>query len=286
MAFFGMVLGMVLGVVFMIMAVIMIVFLVTAFILKSLAKRKQRPWMRVVGNVLLVIGIVLAIPVVFMLGNIIYNSMYEEITLPGGDSVYISEMDIDRMKELLVMGDEGLEELDSLLDKEPELIYYLDANRKGILEYGLENGDYELVAVAIEHGAIFDAPNRYEHMAYEHNSMDFYLSNIIGRELTSEDIEILTLMFENSVSMDYSSTHQGVYSNLFGKAVWSILYNDEYVTDVEIKFIQVFVENGFSEDANLLLYEEKPSNIFFSSEYNADVVKDDNYYLLMKMIDR
>ena len=67
MAFFGMVLGMVLGVVFMIMAVIMIVFLVTAFILKSLAKRKQRPWMRVVGNVLLVIGIVLAIPVVFII---------------------------------------------------------------------------------------------------------------------------------------------------------------------------------------------------------------------------
>ena len=284
MAFIGMAFGMVFIAIFLIIVVMMITFLVTAFILKSVGKRKQRPRLRVVGNVLLVIGIVLAIPVVILFGNIIYNSMYEEITMPDGNSVYVSEKDIDKMTELMIMNDEGVNELAKLLDEEPDLIYYLDVNRKGILEYGLENGKYELVEVAIKHGARFDDPNRYEHMAYEHNSMDFYLSNIIGRELTSEDIEILTLMFNSSVSMDYDNAHQGVYSNLFGKAVWSILYNDEYVTDIEIEFIQIFIDNGFSEDDNLLLYDEMPSNISFSSEYNADVEKDDNYYYLMTMI--
>ena len=270
--------GMVFVAIFFMMAIMMILILITAFILKFVGKRKQSRRMRIVGNVLLVIGFVLAIPVVFVIGNIVYKSKYEEVYMPDGKTAHVSKKYIERMNEIIFMNDEDMDALVELLDEEPKLIYYLDDNLKGILEYGLENGDYELVEIAIEHGAIFDNPNRYDHMAYEDNSMDFYLSSIFERTLTSEDIDIITLMFDSNVSMDYSMRYNSRYSNLYGKAVWLVLNNDEYVTDTEIEFIHKFIENGFSEDDKLNLYDE-------NSESNRAVVKDDNYYLLMKMID-
>lgn len=278
--------GMVFIVIFLIIVVFMMVFLVTSIILKSIGKKKNRPSICAIGNIFLAISVILAIPVVIVLGNIIHNSIYEKIILPDGNYVYVSEKDINRMKELVLLEDEGIDELVELLNEEANLVYYLDVNREGILDYGLESGNYDLVEVAVAYGAKFDDANRYEHMAYVHNSMDFYLENIIGREISYEDIEILRLMFNNKVSMEYEPAYQGVYSNLFGKAIWSVLYNDESVTDIEIEFIQVFIDNGFSEDDMLLLYDEKPSNISFSPEYNADVVRDDNYYFLVEMIGR
>lgn len=269
--------GMVFVAIFFMMAIMMILILITAFILKFVGKRKQSRRMRIVGNVLLVIGFVLAIPVVFVIGNIVYKSKYEEVYMPDGKTAHVSKKYIEKMNEIIFMNDEDMDALVELLDEEPKLIYYLDDNLKGILEYGLENGDYELVEIAIEHGAIFDNPNRYDHMAYEDNSMDFYLSSIFERTLTSEDIDIITLMFDSNVSMDYSMRYSSRYSNLYGKAVWLVLNNDEYVTETEIEFIHKFIENGFSEDDKLNLYDE-------NSESNRAVVKDDNYYLLMKMI--
>lgn len=269
--------GMVFVAIFFMMAIMMILILITAFILKFVGKRKQSRRMRIVGNVLLVIGFVLAIPVVFVIGNIVYKSKYEEVYMPDGKTAHVSKKYIEKMNEIIFINDEDMDALVELLDEEPKLIYYLDDNLKGILEYGLENGDYELVEIAIEHGAIFDNPNRYDHMAYEDNSMDFYLSSIFERTLTSEDIDIITLMFDSNVSMDYSMRYSSRYSNLYGKAVWLVLNNDEYVTETEIEFIHKFIENGFSEDDKLNLYDE-------NSESNRAVVKDDNYYLLMKMI--
>ena len=269
--------GMVFVAIFFMMAIMMILILITAFILKFVGKRKQSRRMRIVGNILLVIGFVLAIPVVFVIGNIVYKSKYEEVYMPDGKTAHVSKKYIEKMNEIIFMNDEDMDALVELLDEEPKLIYYLDDNLKGILEYGLENGDYELVEIAIEHGAIFDNPNRYDHMAYEDNSMDFYLSSIFERTLTSEDIDIITLMFDSNVSMDYSMRYNSRYSNLYGKAVWLVLNNDEYVTETEIEFIHKFIENGFSEDDKLNLYDE-------NSESNRAVVKDDNYYLLMKMI--
>ncbi len=266
--------GMVFVAIFFMMAIMMILILITAFILKFVGKRKQSRRMRIVGNILLVIGFVLAIPVVFVIGNIVYKSKYEEVYMPDGKTAHVSKKYIEKMNEIIFMNDKNMDALVELLDEEPKLIYYLDDKHKGILEYGLENGDYELVEIAIEHGAIFDNPNRYDHMAYEDNSMDFYLSSIFERTLTSEDIDIITLMFDSNVSMDYSMRYSSRYSNLYGKAVWLVLNNDEYVTETEIEFIHKFIENGFSEDDKLNL-----------SESNRAVVKDDNYYLLMKMID-
>lgn len=100
--------------------------------------------------------------------------------------------------------------------------------------------------------------------------------------MTSDDVEILELMFDTNASTYYEDRVPMVYSNMFGKAAWAVLYNDEFVTDEEIEFMQVFINHGLSTDDSLLLFEEKP----FSLECHLDfeIVKDDNYYLLMEMI--
>jgi len=75
------------------------------------------------------------------------------------------------------------------------------------------------------------------------------------------------------------------YSNAFGMAVWGILYNDGVVTDDELEFIQVIIDNGVTHDDALILMEDLSSNYHFSDEYHSDITKDDNYYLLMEMIE-
>ena len=287
MAFMGMVFAGVAVVIFIVILLFMIAFLITAIILKTIGKRKDSRPMRIAGNVFLVLGIINAIPVVLIIGSIIFNSLFTKVSLPNGKEAYVSSKDISIMRELAVTDSNGaMDELDELISESPNLVYYLDANLESVLDYGLENGNSEVVEIALNNGAIFDDPQRYDHMAYVHNSMDYYLDELISREITEDDVRIIKLMFENGTSTNYNNSHYSVYSNLFGKAVWAVLYNDEAVTDTEIEFIQVFMNNGLSSDDNLLLYDEKPNNIFFSSEYHADVLRDDNYSRIMTIIGR
>ena len=264
---------------------IIVIILIAAIILKAVGKKKNSKAMRIAGNVFLVLGVINAIPVVLVVGSLAFNSVFTKITLPDEKEAFVLSKDISTMRELAVMdSDDALAKLDKLLKRSPELVYYLDVNRKGILDYGLENGNSEVVEIALKNGAIFDDSNRYEHMAYVCCSMDYYLGELTGREITEDDVRIIRLMFENDARTDYKNAHHLVYSNLFGRAVWAVLYNDEAVTDTEIDFIQVFLDNGLSSDSALLLFDEKPSNVFFSPEYNADVLRDENYSRIMAII--
>ena len=211
--------------------------------------------------------------------------MYEQITLPDESQKYILIQNITKMRELAEEGTEGsIEELDRLLEKEPDLVYYLDVNKKGVIDFGLEQGNAKLVETALAHGAEFDDPHRYEHMAYFHNSMEYFIGSLSDRKITQDDVRIIELMFENNASTAYEDTPYQVYSNLFGEVVWAILYNDGEVTDTELEFIQVFIDNGLDSDENLLLYDEKPSNVYFSGKYYDNVKQDENYRTLMKII--
>lgn len=287
MAFMGMVFGVVAIVIFIVILLFMIAFLITATILKTIGKIKDSRPMRIAGNVFLVLGIINAIPVVLIIGSIIFDSFFTKVSLPDGKEAYVSLKDISIMQELAVTdSDDAMDELDELLSESPNLVYYLDANVESVLDYGLENGNSEVVEIALNNGAIYDDPQRYDRMAYVHNSMDYYLDELISREITEDDVRIIELMFENGASTNYKNSHYSVYSNLFGKAVWAVLYNDEAVTDTEIEFIQVFINNDLKSDNGLLLYEEKPNNVIFSSEYHADVLRDDNYNRIMTILGR
>lgn len=281
MAFMGLVL---LGILIFNIVLMLACFLI-AIVAKSIGKKKNKKGLRTVGNVCLVLGIVLAIPLTVLFGRTIYDSKYEDTILQDGSKERVSTSDIEKMLELIHMGEDGMEELKELLEAQPNLVHYLDINHEGLLEYGLKSGDYDLVMLAIEYGAEFDNPNRYDHMAYVHNSMEDYLGNIIGRKLTNEDVQIIKLMFEKNASTSFEDQHEMMYSNIFGMAVWRVLYNDEYVSDIEIEFIQVFVDNGLSEDENFVFYEDKPDYVSFGSGYCFDVVQDENYEYLVHLVE-
>lgn len=283
MAFAGMFIGTILLIILAVVIIASVIFGITAIILKIVGKVKDNKKLKVAGNVFLTLSIVNIAPVIIFAGYITYKSQFAEVELPGGESKDVSIKSAYKMMELSRDGsDEAIAEIEKLLDKNPNLVYFHDNNRESILEIGLENGNAELVRTAIEHGAVIDNPERYEHMAYVKTSMQDYLGGMIGREFTRDDIEIITLLLENGADTSYK-LRVHYYSNAFGMAVWGILYNDGAVTDDELEFMQVIIDNGITHDDALILKEDLSSNYHFSDEYQTDVKKDDKYYLLMEM---
>ena len=164
------------------------------------------------------------------------------------------------------------------------MVYYRDANRRGLLDHGLILGNYDMVELAIQYGARFDDPEMYQYRAYTKCSTEEYLDNIYNRPLTENDVKLLRKLTEEA-STDYILDNPLVYSNAFGQAVWVVLYNDETVTDIEIEFLEVLIEHGIDSDEYLLLYEEMGNNISYSDRVFS-VEKDENYEKVMEMIGR
>lgn len=285
MAFMGMFVGTILLIVTTIVIILSVIFIITAIILKIIGKKKDSKKLKITGNVFLVLGIVNIAPIIIFIGYLTYKSHFAEVELPDGKTKDVSIKSAYKVMELSRDGsDEAIEELEKLLDKNPDLVFFHDNNRESILEAGLENGDADVVKMAIEHGAVIDNPERYEHMAYVKTTMQDYFGGMTGREFTREDIEIIKILFENGADTSYK-LRVHYYSNALGMAVWGILYNDGVVTDDELEFIQVIIDNGITHDDALILMEDLSSNYHFSDEYHSDITKDDNYYLLMEMIE-
>lgn len=261
-----------------------LVFVLVGVILSSVGKRKSRRVMKIVGRVLWIIGLAMEVPVIILIGLCFFKLNNRSITLPSGGTTWVAVSDVDKMWELVEADGADINELMKLLDENPNLIYYRDANRQNLIDFGLANGNYAVVQLALERGLIFDDPDRYEHTSYVGNSMEEYLEKAIEREITEDDVEIVKLMFSSGVSMECSARDDYVYSNLFGMAVWAVLYNDKYVTDTELDFLHIFIDNGYDSDNGLLLYEEKPSNLSFGKI--ANVVKNENYATVMRLIGR
>lgn len=288
MAFAGMIfiaifLALILGLIFF-----MLLFLILSIILKKKGKKKNSRKLKIAGNVVLVLGILCAIPVAVIAWNLIWGHYFREVTLPDETTKWVAVKDLNRMWELVDSNDTvNISELEKLIKKSPELVHYFDANRRCLLEHGLMAGSFETVELALEYGATFDNPERYEHMAYVDCSMDEYLGMVSSRSITEDDLKILNKMFETGATYDYVQSDPLVYSNAFGQAVWAVLYNDEAVTDLELEFLQVLVDNGLDEDEHFLLYEEKGNNIHYSDSENYEgVKKDENYEAVMKLIGR
>lgn len=234
---------------------------------------------------MLVLGIVCAFPVVIVAGYFAYTRMFDEVTLPDGSVKIVSENDVERLWELIEENtDESVVLLAELLEKDSDLVYYRDANRRGLLDHGLKLGNYEMIELAIQYGASFDAPAMYEYRSRIKCSMEEYFDNIYYRPLTEDDVKILRKLTEEA-STDYVLEKPLVYSNAFGQAVWVILYNDELVTDIEIEFLKVLIDHGIDSDEYLLLYEEMGNNISYSDR-EFSVIKDENYEKVMVMIGR
>lgn len=247
--------------------------------------RREKQNKKMTGNVFFALGILFAMPFVAISIFLVFHACFTAVTLPDGETKYVSKRDVIVMRLYVAYpGENSINALEKLLDNNSSLIYHY-VNRESILDKGLQIGNADIVRIALEHGAIFDDPEKYEHRAYVKSSMSFYLGHCIGRTITEDDIEIVEMMFENNALTSFKKK-PSCYSNMFGEAVWAVLYNDETVTDTELAFLQVFIDHGISSDSTLLLIEEIPVGYVVSSEYHADVARDGNYDRLMEIIGR
>ena len=283
MAFMGMMIGLGAFIIFCGIVLLMLGAFGLTLILKIINRKKQDRKLRIVSNIFLVFGILFELPVIAIIGFLTFEKYYTKVTLPDGDTKYVRRSDVKDMQKYAKDGD--ADELDRLLDKKGELIYSLDANYDSVLDYGLINGDAGIVEVAIDHGAVFDDPKKYDHMAYISCSMEAYLNSCINHSITQDDVKILKLMFEKGAKTELKSSNGNAgYSNALGAAAWAVLYNDDTVTDTELEFLQVIADNGFPQDSSFLTIDELPSNHHVSSSYRRDVVRDDNYFSVMKIV--
>ena len=253
---------------------------IIAIILKRKGKKKDSKKLRITGNICAVLSILNITPVLLLVGKLTYNNLITEIELPNGEIEKVTTRTATKVLELARDGsDEAIDEIESLLKRKPALIYY---NNQGILEIGFETGNAGVVRTAIEHGAVIDSPLIYKSYTST-TSMERYLKNISEHKFTKDDIEIITLLFENGADTTIKSDHE-YYTRPLGLAVWEVLYNDEKVTDEEIEFIQVIIDNGITFDWSLTFMEYFPPSDCFNEQFSGEVKKDDNYYKLMEMV--
>jgi hypothetical protein len=285
MAFMTILIADIIATIYIVICLLAIPLLIIALILKVIGKAKNLRILRILGNISLVFGILCAIPLVSATVRIVEATCFAKIDMPDGSEKTVASGKVRKMKELCADGSTGaIEELDSLLDHNECLVYYYDSDYDTILDKGLETGNVDIVKTALAHGARLDDAYKYDHMVYYHNSMELFIRCMDGRTVTASDVEILELLFENgaATTCDICQATDD-YSNIFGEAVWMVLYdNDDVltVTDTELDFIQVFIDNGGS-DSGLRFGTE--TAIYDALYYNGAVM-DDNYFALLDMV--
>lgn len=285
MAFMGMVFGALFLIILIVVFGLMLLSFGIAIPCKIIGKAKQKKGLRITGNVFLVLGIVCLLPFIGLAALWIWFETFTTVTAPGGKEYTVLNHDVGLVISYLDDGsDEAMDELDNLISRKPNLVYWRDNNYRGILERGLQTGNLRMVEISLDHGGRFDDPVRFEHMAYMETSMEEYLGYLSERSVTSDDVEIMKLMFSYDVDLPSYDTDMGyMYSNVFGAAFWSVTYNDEYVTDTELELMNVITDNGIGYDPGLMLFEDHPYYIGFPDDFASDLVKDDNYYEIVHL---
>ena len=282
MAFMGMVFGAIFIVILLTVLGIVGLCLVIGIICKIVGKIKDSKGARIAGTVFLIIALVLIAPVIALFAYGYFKTAFIEVNMPDGSTEKVYYKTVNRFRDNLIgfidTGDEEyFENLESMIDDDEALLYYRDNNHRSILEYGLDAGNAEIVEYALDRGSEADAQERFEIMAYVECTWDEYLDWVANRLVTEGDVRIAQMLFDENCDTSFD-TGVPYYSNIFGKAVWAVLYNDDTVTDTEIEFLQVFIDNGWDSDPCVMPVYDAPSNYYFGPETHQDVARDDNYY--------
>lgn len=96
------------------------------------------------------------------------------VDTPTGEAVIMPSW-IEEYQECLETQD--MDGLRKLVARHPDMIYYYDANYVMLLDYGLYNCDIEIMQIALDSGAVFDEPLRYDHMIF-YTSLDSFFSDL------------------------------------------------------------------------------------------------------------
>ncbi len=177
----------------------------------------------------------------------------EMIETPNGE-VKVKKSMIEDYKECLYNRD--LAGLKELLDEQPALVYYRDANLVTMIDYGMYNTDIELMQLAWDYGATFDNPITYEHTVFDNSAHSFFVrldypeqekTVLHEKGVTTKDIiATVEFMIEHGAEFTYSQNTNRNNGNFYNDALWWVMLDDTQ-SDLDEELLEV-IEEGMKED--------------------------------------
>lgn len=227
----------------------------------------------VLGMIALFIGIILRVKkhkkasgILFCISGVMLGSvliviilavMPKPITIstPSGEAV-IRPSWIEKYEECLETHD--MEELRRLVDKHPEMVYYYDGNYVMLLDYGLYNCDIDIMQIALDHGAVFDEPLRYEHMVF-YSSFDSFFSELdypdweksseeltVRGETTDKMMKAIEFAMDNGAKLKWKTNHDYQEDNFFDKALaW--VNEDGVISEKDMELLEMIAHSDAGE---------------------------------------
>lgn len=239
MAFMGI---MIMGIILMVILGI-IIFTIVTLIIGLVNKKKHK----ILSRVMLILSGVGALCLTGIL-LFIFIPRPEVIETPNGE-VKVKQSIIEDYKSCLDNGD--LVGLKELLDEEPALVYYSDANRVTMIDYGMYNTDIEMMQLAWDYGATFDNPITYEHLLFDNSAHSFFVrldypdwekEVLHEKGVTTEDIiATVEFMIDHGAELTYSEDTNGYTGNFYDDALWWVML-DNVQSDLDKELLEVIEE--------------------------------------------
>lgn len=179
-----------------------------------------------------------------------YAALTTVVHTPDGD-FRVSHRTIERLQTSIAEND--IKTLDRILDKKPQLIWYYDVNRKGIIESAAKSHNIDAMKCILEHGGKFD--NEFLHCY----STDFCCFSGKGEEVYNT----LKFMLENGAEKGKHTVSAVRYA-----------CTDGIIDEMDFKIISLMYR---SDDSAIDEFYE------FSEKYS--VTKNDFYYKTEEMLD-
>lgn len=144
----------------------------------------------------------------------------EIIEIPNGE-VKVKKSMIEDYK--VCLDNRDLEGLKDLLDEQPALVFYRDANRVTLIDYGMYNTDVEMMQLAWDYGATFDNPITYDHLMFDNSAHSFFIrldypdrekTELHEKGVTTDDIlATVEFMIEHGASLVYEENPGDFYED-------------------------------------------------------------------------
>ena len=220
-----------------------IIMLISGIVLRAKRHKKSS------GILFIISGIMLGMVLVFVLLAVMPKS--EKVPTPAGD-VVIRPSWIGKYEECLKT--HNLEELKALVDTHPDMIYYYDVNHVMLLDYGLVNCDIDIMQIALDKGAKFDDPLRYDYMVF-YSSFDAFFPElnypeweksseelILEGETTDEMIQATAFAIEHGAKLKWEINPEHETNNFFDKAAnWVAV--DGIISETDEAFLKMIAES-------------------------------------------
>lgn len=220
MAFMGMVFAAGVILILIIINVITVIELVIGILLYMTNHKKSGTVLFILSGIPIVAALIAIVFFIYIIRYPQYESDHGKVTL--------NKSWIEKEKKLLK--EHNNEGLTKLLNKHPDLIWYIDINHVNLLEYGLFNCDVELMQIAYDRGLRFDDPRVYDHMIYACTLDGFYthlgypstieeqVENYPPGVTTDEIIEALRFAIEHGAQTEWGHNGTSSETSIYSRA--------------------------------------------------------------------